>query len=316
MRRRGFTLIELLLAIALLGLVSGSVALVLSVGFESWRAGTEMSEESSEGDAVMEQIVAALRSAHYPANGETDYEYGFQHEDDGEDADARDSFSWVKIGSALIGEDVPWAGSSHRVRLFVSDDEEGQGPGLYVSAWQLVGQPEDFDPEEDVVPVLLSDRVIGLDCRMRDPDKVEEVGEPYEWIDDWELSNRVPTHVLVTLALRPQDGGREPDVFVRMVDVPMSEVSWNPSKVGGRSERDGSGREGGNRGRGGGNGTPGEGGGERGGGGSFRGGERGGGSFRGGGRSGGPSRGGSGGAAPSPVSVSIGGAGSQRGGSR
>ena len=176
MRRRGFTLIELLLAIALLGLVSASVALVLSVGFESWRAGTEMAEESSEGDAVMEQIVAALRSAHYPANGEPDYEYGFQHEDDGEEEDARDSFSWVKIGSALIGEDVSWAGSSHRVRLFVSDDEEGQGPGLYVSAWQLVGQPEDFDPEEDVVPVLLSDRVVGLDCRMQDPEKAVEAG--------------------------------------------------------------------------------------------------------------------------------------------
>ena len=254
MRRRGFTLIELLLAIALLGLVSASVALVLSVGFESWRAGTEMAEESSEGDAVMEQIVAALRSAHYPANGEPDYEYGFQHEDDGEEADARDSFSWVKIGSALIGEDVPWAGSSHRVRLFVSDDEEGQGPGLYVSAWQLVGQPEDFEPEEDVVPVLLSDRVIGLDCRMHDPDKADEVGEPYEWIDDWELSNRVPTHVLVTLALRPQNGGREPDVFVRMVDIPMSEVSWNPSKAGGgrgegRGGRDG-GRDGERRGPG------------------------------------------------------------------
>ena len=175
----------------------------------------------------------ALRSAFYPANGNTDWAYGFQHEDGGEGDSARDAISWVKIGSSLVGEDVPWAGAAHRVNLFVSAGEDGQDGGLYVSAWQLVGQSEDFDPEQDVVPVLLSDQVAGLDVRMQDPTKAFEPGDPFEWIDEWETSNRIPEHVFVQLTMKPRSKGAEPDVLVRMVGIPMSAVSWDPSKPGG-----------------------------------------------------------------------------------
>jgi hypothetical protein len=34
--------------------------------------------------------------------------------------------------------------------------------------------------------------------------------------------------------MKPRSRGAEPDVLVRMVDIPMSAVSWNPSKPGGR----------------------------------------------------------------------------------
>ena len=129
----------------------------------------------------------------------------------------------------------------------MEDSNTGDGPGLYVAAWQTVGQAEDFDPDEDVEPLLLSDRVVGLDCRMQDPEKAIEPGEPFEWIDEWTASNRIPDHVLVTLALRPQKKGADPDVLVRCVQLPMSAVSWNPAKPGGGP---GGGRGGRNRGRG------------------------------------------------------------------
>ena len=87
-----------------------------------------------------------------------------------------------------MGEDTPWAGAAHRVRLYVEDSNAGDGPGLYVAAWQTVGQAEDFDPDEDVEPLLLSDRVVGLDCRMQDPQKAIEPDEPFEWIDEWTAS--------------------------------------------------------------------------------------------------------------------------------
>jgi len=236
--RRAFTLVEVLLALLILGMVMGSVGLVLHAGVGGWRAASELAEESHDAEAVMEQIVMALRSAYYPANGDTDYQYGFQHEDDGEGDAARDTVSWVKIGSSLVGEDVSWAGSAHRVNLFVSDDEDGQGPGLYVTAWQLVGLSEDFDPEEEVEPLLLSDQVSALDVRMQDPTKATEAGEPYEWIDTWDLSNRIPDHVIVTLAMKPREKNQDPDVLVRMVEIPLSAVSWNPSKPGGgRNDR-------------------------------------------------------------------------------
>ena len=225
MTRRGFTLIEVLLAVAILGIVAATVALVLSVGVESWRAASKRAEETHDGDAVMEQLVMALRSAYAPTSSENSYDYGFQHEDGGEDEKAQDMISWTKIGSTLVGEDVPWAGSAHRVRLFRSDDEDGQGPGLYVKAWQLVGEPEDFDPEEDALPVLLSDRVVGFDCRMQDPETTLKPGDSYEWLDEWTESNRIPASVRITLALDPPRKGADPDVLVRVVEIPMSSAS-------------------------------------------------------------------------------------------
>ncbi len=264
MKSRAFTLVEMILAMAILSVVSVTVAIVMRVGVDNWRAATDLLDEGLEGEAVMEQIAMALRSAYYPANGEPTYEYGFQHEDDGEEETAKDVFSWVKIGASLIGEDVSWAGGAHRVKLYVGDDGEEDGPGLYAAAWQLVGQDDEFDEDEDVVPVLLSDRVTALDCRMRDPQKATEVGEPYEWIDEWTESNRIPTHVLITLTLQPARKGAEPDILRRMVEIPLSEVSWNPGKVGG-SDSDGrrnrNNRDDGNGGRGVNNGSGGNGGG-------------------------------------------------------
>ena len=295
--RRGFTLLEILLAVLVLGMVMGTVGIVLDAGIGGWRAAAEMAEESHDAEAVMEQVAMALRSAYYPANGDADWDYGFQHEDGGSENSARDRISWVKIGSSLVGEDVPWAGAAHRVNLFVSDGEAGQDAGLYVSAWQIVGQSEDFDPEEDVEPVLLSDQVAGLDCRMQDPLKALEPGEPFEWIDEWEASNRIPSHVFVQLTMKPRSRGEEPDVLVRMIDIPMSAVSWNPSKPGGggreRGRRGGARGEGRDQGRGGFQLYEGEG--NRGAAGTDR-------SNRNGG-AGGPSRMNRGGAAPSDIRV-------------
>ena len=62
-RTRGaFTLLEILVAVAILGIVATTVAFVMGVGVEAWRAGAEMAEESHDGEGVMEQVVMALRS--------------------------------------------------------------------------------------------------------------------------------------------------------------------------------------------------------------------------------------------------------------
>ena len=248
--RGGFTLLEVLLAVAVLSLVSTTVALILHVGVETWRTATEMGEETQDGDAIMEQVVMALRSAYYPSVDSPSYEYGFTLEDDGEEEEALDVISWVKIGGSLVGENNPWAGSAHRVKLRVIDSDEYEGPGLYVYAWQIVGQDKDFDPDEDVEPILLSDQVVALDCRIQDPEKVVNVGEPYEWMDEWTASNRIPEHVLLTLYLKPRGSQKEPNALQRMVDFPMSALSWNPSSF---SEEGG--RGGSSRGPGGGAGT-------------------------------------------------------------
>lgn len=230
--RAGVTLVELMLAVAILAVVSVTVMAVFNVGVESWMTGTALADESHNADAVMEQVVMALRSAYYPEGTAPTYEYGFQHADGGDAPKAGDRISWVKVGNSLVGEDTPWAGTAHRVELYV-DDVGADGPGLYVKAWQLVGQAEDFDPEEDVVPLLISDKVISLDCRMKDPDKAVVAGEPYEWTDEWTASNRIPTQVLVSIAIKPTREREDPMEYVRCVDMPMAAMSWNVFQAGG-----------------------------------------------------------------------------------
>lgn len=222
----GFTLIEVLLAVAVLGIIAGLIATTLSTAVEVWRQSKIVADRNHHGDAVMEQVVMSLRSAYYPEGTEPSYEYGFTFEDDGGDSpNARDKISWVKIGNSLIGEDVPWAGSAHRVELYV-DDSAGE-EGIYVKAWQLVGLDDDFDPEEDVEPVLLSDEVVSLNCRMIDPEKTLEPFDEIEWLDEWAESNRIPTKVEITIAVQQKGSNEEPTEYIRTVEIPMASLSWD-----------------------------------------------------------------------------------------
>lgn len=237
-KHSGFTLIEVLLAVAILGVVAGVVATTLSTAVEVWRQSKIIADRTHHGDAVMEQVVQALRSAYYPEGNEPSYEYGFTFEDDGGDSpNANDKISWVKIGNSLIGEDVPWAGSAHRVELFV--DNSGGEQGIYVKAWQLVGLDDEFDPEEDVEPVLLSDEVVSLNCRMIDPDKTLEPFDEIEWLDEWAESNRIPTKVELTIAIQQKGSKEEPTEYIRTIDIPMAAMSWDlvDSSKGGKKGR-------------------------------------------------------------------------------
>jgi len=252
-RREGFTLLEIMLAVAIFGVISITVAMVFHGSLVMWKAGTHIADEGRNADAVLEQIAMALRSSYYPETRSPTYEYGFQHEGNGSTPRAADSISWVKIGNSLIGEDVPWAGVAHRVVLYMEKGSGNDGPGLYVKAWQFAGQSEDFDPEQDVKPLLISDQIISFKVEMRDPDYVEKAGQPYDWLEEWGLSNRIPTHVLVTIAVNAPNEKDPPIEYTRMVDIPMADLSWNPIQTagGGRGGRGGGGGGGGGGGSGG-----------------------------------------------------------------
>lgn len=231
--RRGFTLVELLLAVAIFATVAAIVSTVFYTGVQSWRTGTAAADAMHHIDAVMEQITAGLRSAYYPESKEPLDKYGFVQENDGDEMPAcADKISWVKIGPSLVGEDATYAGVPHRTELFLMDEGDGpQGAGLYVRAWRLDGQEDDFDPEEDVEPVLLSSAISGFDCKMVDRDKEPEVGEdePFEWLEEWETTNRVPESVLLSISVSPDPDARlEPMVFTRRIEIPLADLSWNP----------------------------------------------------------------------------------------
>ena len=235
-RRDAFTLLELLLAIAIFGTCAAVVGSVFFTAVGSWRTSTAAADAMHHADAIMEQVTAGLRSAYYPESKEPLDKYGFVQENDGDEMPScNDKISWVKIGTSLVGEDATYAGVPHRTELFLMDESDGpQGAGLYVRAWRLDGQEDDFDPEEDVEPVLLSSAVTGLDCKMIDREKEIEPGkeDPFEWLEEWETTNRVPESVMLSLAIAPPDDRRaEPLVLTRRIEIPLAGLSWNPMET-------------------------------------------------------------------------------------
>lgn len=216
----GFTLLELLLAVALLAVVTAVTFMTFSTVTMAWQKGAKLTEDLHHGDFVAEQLVMGLRSAYFPDVKGGDLLYGFQLEDGGYGSSGGDRISWVKLGGALVGDDWPFADTPHRVIFEVTEDEEGRAMAA-VRAWQLHGQPEDFDPD-DVDPIALSRKVVGFDCRCA----YRMVDEEIEWLEDWEYSNRVPTIVEITLYLEPPVEGGDPQAISRAMGIPIGGLSW------------------------------------------------------------------------------------------
>ncbi|MFC1497389.1 type II secretion system protein J [Verrucomicrobiota bacterium] len=220
-----FTLLELMLAITILALVSTVVYMTFSTVTSAWKQGMVLTEDIHHGDFVMEQFAAGLSSAYFPDIKGGSEKYGFQLEDDGAGRYSSDSVSWVKLGSALVGADWKFANTPHRVKVSLDENEEGE-QAVTVSAWCVYGQPEDFDPDEDedVKTFYLSTRVTGINCEPCDPDP--ELKGEIEWIEEWDPSNKVPTHVSITLYMEPVAEGKEPVELKRIVEIPVAPLSW------------------------------------------------------------------------------------------
>lgn len=229
--RSGMTLVEILLAMGLLALVTTTTYMCFSTALRAWRTGTSLAERFHHADVLMEQLSMGLRSAYYPDTGAIEARYGLQHEDDGDGPTARDRLRWVKIGSALIGSDETIAGVPHRVEVSVGEDADNPGdPGFQVKAWRIDAQRDDLDPALHVPSTMLSRKVIGFDCRFKDPEAPED---ELEWIPAWEepYTNRLPYLVELTLTLSPVREDGEPVEVRRVVELPLADLSWNPRRI-------------------------------------------------------------------------------------
>ncbi len=250
---RGFTLVELILAITLLAMVTVTAYMCLSTATRSWRVGTETADAINHGDYIMEQLLMGLRSAYYPdvnsVNGSSG-QYGMQLVNDGDEEAARDTLSWVKLGSALVGTESEVANTPHKVVLSVvgkgeSEDETLAQGGLVLKAWRMTALPEDFDPddEEFVKPMLLMPGIVALDFRVFNPkDNLEagklpgveeenefELDDEKKWIDDdWtgDYTNRLPYAVEATLYLEPPNERSDPIKVQRVTTLPTAFLSW------------------------------------------------------------------------------------------
>ncbi len=233
--RRGFTLVEMVLSLSILGIITLLSFVSFDAALNAWKVGSEFSERISHADLVMDQLVMGLRSAYYPDTRNPVGEYGFQLVDNGNDEEARDVMTWTKIGTSLVGEEAPYAGTPHRIEVGVYEGKELGVKGMGYRAWRQDFNVEEFDPA-DVEPVFLSEEVIGLNCRMLDPNMSSDPDAELEWVDVWEgdYSNRLPRVVEVTLFLENPEKDRKrsakPIEIKRLVPVPVAYISWGEKK--------------------------------------------------------------------------------------
>ena len=248
----GFTLLELLLAITLMAAIASVTYFSFEAGTRAWRTGTELADSLHHADYVLEQIVMGLRSACYPDAARPSGAYGLTLVNDGDEAKARDTLGWVKLGTALVGADSPLADTPHRIELSVVDPErdelpEGSGGGLAIRAWRIAAQPEDFDPAESVKPMVLTARVLGFNCRVLNPENNLQEGDApskddeLKWDDEWEgdSTNRLPYAVEISLYLEPARATDDPIAVKRIVEIPLAPLAWRDKGAAGGSAETG-----------------------------------------------------------------------------
>ncbi len=224
----GFTLLELLISVAITALIMTAVVAAFSVAMSAWRISIDAGDGLHHADYIADQLVMGLRSAYYPDDfkkeGRHDGLYGLMVIDDGDGDNAHDSISWCKLGSSLVGANSGFAETPHRIEITVRDGDEEDPGGVVIRAWRLFGQDEDFDPEEDVTPIVIASQVVGFDCRVRDPMSPDD---EIEWLtgDEWSDTNRIPPQVEFSLYIRSPREGDDPIEVKRIVEIPLSALS-------------------------------------------------------------------------------------------
>ena len=270
--RRGFTMLEILLAIMILSIMTIISALVFQTVVHNWTLATDMADNMQRVDYITAQVTYALRSAYFPTSEKTTEADGFMllNGNENNDPDESDVISWTKLGPAIVGRNSRFARSPHRVTLFVRserDADEEHPAGLIA---QVIGEdkfrPDDFDEDDETNWdwFLLGSQVQGFNCRVLDKNEPFSHGMA-NWQDIWDTSNSIPRRVQLTFWMKPIEEDKDPYPVVRVLEIPLWDISQNPiktdstgsgsrkgnksggSKTGGKGGGSGGGAGGGNR---------------------------------------------------------------------
>ncbi len=243
MRRRGFTLIELLMAVIITAIMMTVCFITFNTAIRCWRRSAALADTMRNAEYALTQVVSGLRSAYYPTTGKQDYAYGFQLYDNGEDPGDSDMIQWIKLGTSIVGNRSQLSETPHTVRLWVQKEgREGPG-GLWVKAGRLdllVDDDDtdiDFNDDTQFEPYPLIEGVQGFDCKVQSkPDSVEGDGTP-KWEDVWDASNSIPYRVKLTFWMQPTEKRGDPVPVMRVVEIPLWDISQNPVTVSSEDEK-------------------------------------------------------------------------------
>ena len=251
--RRGFTMIEMLLATMLVGVLTALSVMTFQSVSHGWQISTDYMDKMQRTDYALNQVVSGLRSMYYPHDGEQNDKYGFvlSNRGEGDDPDRSDVIEWSKTGPAIVGTKNAVADTVHRVQVMVLEEGDNdweipiQKTGLYA---RLMGDsaliPKDdnddtdysFGNDELYQPILISDGVVGMNCRVLKKQEdaegsVRNKGEndKKKFEDEFAESNAVPYKVELTFFIENPDEEfrsqtrRAP--MVRIVRIPIHEQS-------------------------------------------------------------------------------------------
>ena len=251
--RRAFTMIEMLLATMLVGVLTALSVMTFQSVSHGWQISTDYMDKMQRTDYALNQVISGLRSMYYPHDGSQDDKYGFilTNKGEGDDPDRSDVIEWSKTGSAIVGTKNAIADTVHRVQVMVLEEGDNdwevpiQKTGLYA---RLMGDsaliPKDDSDDTDYTfgnaelyqPILISDGVVGMNCRvlkkLEDAEgSVRNEGEndKKKFEDEFAESNSVPYKVELTFFIENPDEEfrsqthRAP--MVRIVRIPIHEQS-------------------------------------------------------------------------------------------
>ncbi|MFA7372899.1 MAG: hypothetical protein ACOX1G_06605 [bacterium] len=195
----GFTLIETMVAAAMLILIIGAIYGAFRAAGISASALEERADISQTGRILLDRIGTELHSACLP---DIDEDEGLVGEDtaDGWDGLQFDKLAFTTMSRQAMSE-TQLAGGICRVTYYVERDNDGRPLGLcmikdFKPGLSLPGKDQ---AEEGVEARLLSNKVVGFNCRYYDRDADE-------WLDEWADQIRLPAAVRIELALRSKDG--------------------------------------------------------------------------------------------------------------
>ena len=238
--KRAFTIVELMLAVLILSILTIVSTWTFHTIVRNWNLSTEMADNVQRTDYALAQITSALRSAYFPTSGETSEADGFQLEDGNprNEPDESDMIAWTKLGPAIVGRNSRFAKAAHHVSMYVvepgkSDVEAYANGGLVCD---VIGEkkfrPDDFDEDdlENWDHFVLSENVQGFNCRVLDKDQPFK-DDQANWQDKWDTSNCIPRRVQLTFWMKPIEKEKEPYPIVRVIEIPLWDISQNPLKT-------------------------------------------------------------------------------------
>lgn len=254
-RNNGFTMVEILFATFLVGVLTTLSVMTFQAVTNGWQVSADYIDKSQRTDYAIEQLVSGLRSMYYPHDGQQNDKYGFILANNGDGGSPRESdvIEWSKTGPAIVGSKSQIGDTVHRVQVMVLEEGDNdwrepiQKTGLYArlcSDSALI--PKDagdddtdysFANQELYQPILISDGVVGFNCRVLKDAESEKDGlsnnaaenDRRKFEDDFAESNAVPYKVELTFFMEKPDAEfrsqtrRAP--MVRIVRIPIHEQS-------------------------------------------------------------------------------------------